>query len=72
MSTALQTFIIVLSISLSGLILIQAQGTGFGSTWGGGGETYHTKRGVEKVVMWATIAVVCIFVVAIIALHALT
>lgn len=72
MSTALQALIIAVSLSLSGLILIQAQGTGFGSTWGGGGETYHTKRGVEKVVMWGTIVMVCIYVAAIIALHALT
>jgi len=51
----------ILSIVLVALILLQAQGTGLGSTWGGGGETYHTKRGVEKVVFYLTIAGVIVF-----------
>ena len=52
---------IVFSIIITALILLQAQGTGLGSTWGGGGETYHTKRGVEKVIFYLTIAAVTIF-----------
>ena len=51
----------VLSIVLVALIMLQAQGSGLGSTWGGGGETYHTKRGVEKVVFYLPIAGVIIF-----------
>lgn len=49
---------IILSILLIAAILLQAQGAGLGSTWGGGGETYHTKRGVEKVIFNTTIALV--------------
>ena len=42
---------IVVSVILVGLILLQAQsGTGLGGSWSGGGETYHTRRGVEKIV----------------------
>lgn len=52
---------IVVSILLTGAILLQAQGSGFGTTWGGGGETYHTKRGVERVVFILTIVGVVIF-----------
>lgn len=52
---------IVVSVITSALILVQAQGTGLGSTWGGGGETYHTKRGVEKLLFYLTIACVTIF-----------
>ncbi|MBU0578871.1 preprotein translocase subunit SecG [Patescibacteria group bacterium] len=52
---------IVLSILIATLILLQAQGTGLGSTWGGGGETYHTKRGLEKVLFYLTIATITIF-----------
>ncbi|MBU1885775.1 preprotein translocase subunit SecG [Patescibacteria group bacterium] len=52
---------IVLSILIATLILLQAQGTGLGSTWGGGGETYHTKRGLEKVLFYLTIAAITIF-----------
>jgi protein translocase SecG subunit len=61
----MQTIWLILQITLSVLliaaILLQAQGSGLGSTWGGGGETYHTKRGVEKVIFKATIALVVCF-----------
>ncbi len=52
---------IVLSVIITALILLQAQGTGLGSTWGGGGETYHTRRGLEKVLFYFTIATITIF-----------
>lgn len=52
---------IVVSVLLTGAILLQAQGSGFGTSWGGGGETYHTKRGVERVVFILTIIGVVIF-----------
>ncbi len=52
---------IVLSVIITALVLLQAQGTGLGSTWGGGGETYHTKRGLEKVLFYLTIAAITIF-----------
>lgn len=52
---------IVVSVLLTGAILLQAQGSGFGTSWGGGGETYHTKRGVERVVFIFTIVSVAVF-----------
>ncbi len=52
---------IVLSVIITTIILLQAQGTGLGSTWGGGGETYHTRRGLEKVLFYLTIAAITIF-----------
>ena len=54
---------IALSMVIITAVLLQAQGTGLGSTWGGGGETYHTKRGIEKVVFYLTIASVILFTV---------
>jgi len=63
MVTVLLVLQITLSVLIVGCILLQAQGTGLGTTWGGGGETYHTKRGVEKVVYYLTIALVAIFIV---------
>lgn len=54
---------ITLGVLIIGAILLQAQGSGLGSTWGGGGETYHTKRGIEKVVFYATIVMIALFVV---------
>mgnify|MGYP001051154601 CR=1 FL=1 len=62
MQTAYSVAQIILSILLVVLILLQAQGTGLGSTWGGGGETYHTRKGVEKIIFVATIVAIFIFV----------
>jgi preprotein translocase subunit SecG len=53
---------IVISILITGCILLQAQGTGLGTTWQGGGETYHTRRGLEKVVFYATCGLVALFI----------
>jgi preprotein translocase subunit SecG len=54
---------IVLSVMLTSAILLQAQGTGLGSTWGGGGETYHTRRGLEKVLFYLTIVGIILFTI---------
>lgn len=51
----------VLSVLIVILILLQPQGSGLGSSWGGGGETFHTKRGVEKVLFNLTIIIVILF-----------
>ena len=39
---------IVLSLMIVGAILLQAQGSGISPVLGGGGEHYHTRRGIEK------------------------
>ena len=52
---------IIVSALVVGAILLQAQGSGLGTTWGGGGETYHTKRGVERVIFFLTIVGIVIF-----------
>jgi protein translocase SecG subunit len=61
-STFLSIAQIVLSFCLVAAILLQSQGAGLGSVWGKGGETYHTRRGVEKVVFVATIVGLVVFV----------
>lgn len=61
---------ILLSVSLISCILLQAQGSGLGTSWSGGGETYHTKRGIEKVVFYFTIIAVVLFIINSIALLA--
>ncbi len=53
----------ILSILIVILILLQSQGSGLGSAWGGGGETYHTKRGIEKVLFNSTIILVILFAI---------
>lgn len=52
---------IALSVVITAAILLQAQGTGLGSTWGGGGESYHTRRGLERVLFYFTIVCIVIF-----------
>ncbi len=54
---------IVISVMLIGSILLQAQGAGLGSSWGGGGESYHTKRGIERVLFGFTIVGIVLFVI---------
>ncbi len=57
----------ILSVLIVICILLQSQGSGLGSAWGGGGETYHTKRGVEKVLFNLTILFVVLFAITSIA-----
>ena len=68
MNSLLLTVQIILSVVIVACILLQARGTGFGTTWGGGGETYHTKRGVEKVVFYLTMVAVALFTLTSIAI----
>lgn len=63
MQTTFLAIQVLLAILITVAILLQSQGSGLGSTWGGGGETYHTKRGVEKVIFYATIIMITLFVI---------
>jgi preprotein translocase subunit SecG len=54
---------IILSIIIAVLILLQGKGAGLGSAWGGGGELYQTRRGVEKVTMRFTYISIFLFFV---------
>lgn len=55
---------IVVSISMIILILIQAKGVGLGRAWGGGGEFYKSRRGVEKVVFNLTLILSALFLIS--------
>jgi protein translocase SecG subunit len=61
MTTALLIAQIILAIFITAAVLLQAKGTGLGTTWGGGGETYHSRRGFEKVLFYATIVATALF-----------
>ena len=52
---------ILLAILLMGAILLQTRGTGLGQAWGGGGEFYRSKRGLEKILFRATIVLAALF-----------
>ncbi|KKQ24642.1 MAG: Preprotein translocase, SecG subunit [Candidatus Roizmanbacteria bacterium GW2011_GWC2_37_13] len=71
----MKNFLLVLNIILSAMIvvfiLIQGRGAGLGSAWGGGGERFQTRRGIEKVVlMITTISIFVFFVVSLVNLFA--
>ena len=55
---------ILISCLLIAVILLQAKGTGLGRAWGGGGEFYRSKRGVEKILFKITVALAIIFLVS--------
>lgn len=61
MNRSLSIIQIVISAILVGLILLQAKGTGLGSTFGGEIGFYATKRGAEKLLFILTIIVAVIF-----------
>lgn len=63
----MKNFLLILNIVLSVLIvifiLIQGRGAGMGSAWGGGGELFQTRRGMEKIILWLTTIFIVIFIV---------
>ncbi|MBI4598649.1 preprotein translocase subunit SecG [Candidatus Uhrbacteria bacterium] len=61
LDTLLNAAQIILGALLIGGILLQARGTGLGMAFGGEGNVYRTKRGVEKRLFQATIAVAILF-----------
>ncbi|MDO8498644.1 MAG: preprotein translocase subunit SecG [bacterium] len=54
---------IVLGIMLVVLILLQAKGTGLGSTFGGEIAFYRTRRGLEKMLFYLTIGLSGLFLI---------
>jgi len=51
----------IVAVSVITLILLQGRGGGLGSAWGGGGESFNTRRGIEKFTFSLTIALVAVF-----------
>jgi len=64
MKTAILLVNIILSIMLVVVILLQAKGTGMGSSYGGSSDKYQSKRGVEKIVFQATVIITALFLTA--------
>ncbi len=54
---------IILSILLVTTILLQQRGSGLGAAFGGEGNVFRTKRGVEKGLYYASIVLAVLFFV---------
>ncbi len=54
---------IVLSVLLTIAILLQPQGASSGVMWGATSQSYHTRRGFEKILHYFTYVGVVLFVV---------
>ena len=52
---------IAVAALLAAAILMQARGGGLGAAFGGDGNVYRTKRGVEKSLLTATIVLAIVF-----------
>lgn len=57
----------IISVAIMAVtILLQSQGTGLGTSFGGEGNSYRSKRGAEKIIFNTTIVTAVIFVVSVI------
>lgn len=54
---------IIVAILLVIFILSQQRGTALGSAFGGGGEFYSTRRGIQKKILWITVFLGAAFIV---------
>ena len=54
---------ITIPVLLIGTILLQVQGAGLSRTFGGGGEFYRSRQSIEKILVWATVALAFFFAV---------
>lgn len=61
MRTAVAVVQIAISVLLVAAILLQQRGTGLSATFGGEGNVYRTKRGLEKLLFAATIVLAALF-----------
>lgn len=59
--TIIAIAMITLSFLLTGAILLQQRGSGLGAAFGGDSTVFRTKRGLEKGLFYATIALSFLF-----------
>ena len=63
LQTALNIAQILISVTLVVILLLQAKGSGFGSSLGGSsGSVFRTRRGVEKTLFQLTIVLIGVFI----------
>ncbi|HEY8286656.1 MAG TPA: preprotein translocase subunit SecG [Chloroflexota bacterium] len=63
MLTAFRIVQVILAVFLSILILMQSRGQGLGSVFGGDGNVFQTRRGIELTLFKFTIGVAAAFLI---------
>ena len=53
---------LIISVLLIAAILLQQRGTALGSSLGQGGGFYSTRRGIQKKLLWVTIALATLLI----------
>jgi preprotein translocase subunit SecG len=61
MKNAITIFQIIVSVLLIAAILLQQRGSGLGAAFGGEGNVFRTKRGIEKSLFYVTIVLAVMF-----------
>jgi protein translocase SecG subunit len=54
---------IIVAILLIASILLQMQGSGLSTAFGGGGEFYRSRRSFERLLIWSTVILAFIFAI---------
>lgn len=67
MISVLKIVQLILSVALTGLVLLQQRGTGLSGLFGGTGEFYATRRGIEKIMFIGTIVIAFLLLASILA-----
>lgn len=57
---------IIISLSLIFAIILQNRGQGLNSSFGSAGESYRSKRGLEKFLLYLTVILVILFTITLI------
>lgn len=52
---------IIVTVALIIVILLQMQGSGLSSSFGGTGEFYRSRRSLEKFLVWVTVILIVLF-----------
>lgn len=61
MDNLFKIFQIIFAVLLIVLILLQQRGSGLGSAFGGEGNVYRSRRGIEKFLFYGTILIAFLF-----------
>lgn len=68
MKNILQYALVIISILITIFVLMQNQGSGLGTAFGGEANFYRTKRGAEKFLFFGTMVLIALFVACLIGL----